>query len=536
MTARRQDAYWPPDGPGGAMRIERHFGRSMRCFAERHASVDAAFRATLGEHADREAIVAGAVRWTYRELAARVDAVAANLHARDVHAGDRIVLLLGNVPEFLVVVLACARLGAIAVPVGTRQAASEVAHVVADCAAVAIVFESGFADRVPTRTGVPGLRLRFAVGNPVDHAHRFDVLLEDAVPVEPYPVLEEDTAVLLYTSGTTGRPKGAMLTHLGIVHSMLHFARCYALTQGDRTMLAVPASHVTGLVSLLLSTMGVGGCTVFLREFKAADFLRLAAGERTTYTLMVPAMYILCLRQDDLEAHDLRAWRVGGFGGSVMPESAIEAIGRRLPGLTLQNAYGATETTSPTTLMPAGHQPDHPDSVGQVVPCGDVIVVDADGHPVPDGEPGELCIGGPMVVPGYWNNPEGNARSFRDGRWLSGDIGSMDAEGYVRVFDRVKDMINRGGYKVFSAEVESVLARHPAVGECAVVAHPDPVLCERVKAIIVTDADLDADAIRAHCLGHLADYKVPEIVEFRREPLPRNANGKIQKNMLRATR
>jgi acyl-CoA synthetase (AMP-forming)/AMP-acid ligase II len=299
----------------------------------------------------------------------------------------------------------------------------------------------------------------------------------------------------------------------------------------------VPASHVTGLVAITLAMYAVGGCVVMLRDFKAGAFLELAARERITHTLVVPAIYNLCLRDPDFGGFDLSAWRIGGFGGAPMPEGTIRALAERVPGLTLMNAYGATETTSPTTIMPMGRQAENLDSVGAVVPCGDVRVMDASGREVPAGESGELWIAGPMVVPGYWDSPDATAREFVDGYWKSGDLGSIDAAGFVRVFDRKKDLINRGGYKVYSAEVESVLSLHALVVESALVAVPDPVLGEKTLAFVVTrDAACTADALRQHCAAHLADYKVPDFFTFQTEPLPRNANGKLLKRALRVDR
>ena len=194
------------------------------------------------------------------------------------------------------------------------------------------------------------------------------------------------------------------------------------------------------------------------------------------------------------------------------------------PQLALMNAYGATETTSPTTLMPAEDTVARRDSVGLPVPGAEVRIVDE-----------EIWIGGPMVVKGYWANPEATAREFTDGFWHSGDLGSVDAQGYVRVLDRRKDMINRGGYKVYSAEVEGVLAEHPAVVESAVVGFPCPVLGERVRAVVTVREPVAADALRAFCASRLADYKVPEAITVRSDPLPRNANGKVLKRELRDT-
>src|SRR5439155_19990602 len=311
---------------------------------------------------------------------------------------------------------------------------------------------------------------------------------------------------------TTGQPKGAMLTHLGIIHSLITLRRCLGLQPGERAILAVPASHVTGLIAILLTMMSLGGATILMRAFKASDFLTLAAAERLTYTVLVPAQYMLCLMEPELSRFDLTHWRIGAFGGAPMPEAAISALAERLPRLTLVNAYGATETTSPTTIMPPGETAAHPDSIGQVVPCGDVRVVDAEEREAPVGEAGEIWIKGPMVVPGYWCKPEATAANFTEGFWRSGDVGSIDAEGFVRIHDRLKDMINRAGYKIYSAEVENTLSRHPGVLECAVVGRPDSILGERVQAFVrPRDSSITAEEIRAFCAARMADYKVPEL-------------------------
>ena len=397
------------------------------------------------------------------------------------------------------------------------------------------MFDAGLADRLPAPAEAPALVVRLAVGGAAPGAASFEEILDAHSPAAPRPEAGEDEpAVILYTSGTTGRPKGAMLTHFNLIHTCLHYRACMALTEADRSVLAVPASHVTGLAAILLTMFAVGGCVIMLREFKARAFLELAAAERMTHTLVVPAIYNLCLRDPEFDRFDLAAWRVGGFGGAPMPEGTIRALAEKLPGLALMNAYGATETTSPTTIMPAGLQAANLDSVGVVVPCGDVRVMDGEGREVAPGEPGELWIAGPMVVPGYWDNPEATAREFSDGYWKSGDVGSIDASGFVRVVDRLKDLVNRGGYKVYCAEVESVLSLHPGVVESALIAVPDPVLGEKSHAIVVThEAAVTADALRAHCARHMADYKVPDFFTLRSDPLPRNANGKLLKRALR---
>jgi long-chain acyl-CoA synthetase len=446
-----------------------------------------------------------------------------------------VLMLLSNRPEFVSVFLAIQRLGAIAVPVGVREQRPGLRYVLEQSGAVAIVFDAGLAPVLPDAEQAPAMKLRISVGAAVDGALALERLGREQAPLDmAAAVREEDVAVLLYTSGTTGKPKGAMLTHLNIVHSALHFQACFQLHADDCAGLAVPASHVTGLVAIIAAMLQAGGAILIYPEFRVEEFIETAARERMTYTLMVPAMYQLCLMRGAMESHDLAAWRIGGFGGAPMPPATIEAMAQRLPDLALVNAYGATETTSPATITPPHLAGMENQSVGLAVPCGSVIAVDDEGREVAPGESGELWIAGPMVVSGYWDNPEASAASFTGGYWHSGDIGSVDARGFVRLFDRKKDMINRGGYKIYSAEVESVLMALPGVQEAAVVGMPCPVLGERVHACLYAPAaSLDAETVRAHCAAQLADYKVPETVSLRDEPLPRNANGKLLKRQLR---
>jgi acyl-CoA synthetase (AMP-forming)/AMP-acid ligase II len=306
------------------------------------------------------------------------------------------------------------------------------------------------------------------------------------------------------------------------------------LTSADRSIAAVPLAHVTGVIANITTMARCAGALIIVPEFKAADFLQVAARERATQTVMVPAMYNLCLLQADIEACDLSAWRIGGYGGAPMPTATIERLAQKVPGLKLVNAYGATETTSPSTIMPPELTAANLDSVGLPCPGAQIIVVDDQGRELPRGTVGEIWIHGGSIIKGYWNNAKATAESFTGGFWHSGDLGSIDAQGFVRVFDRQKDMINRGGHKIYSAEVESVLAAHPDVVESAIIARPCPVLGERVHAVVVTrNPELESHVLRKLCATQLSDYKVPETVELTNEPLPRNANGKVMKKLLR---
>jgi long-chain acyl-CoA synthetase len=504
------------------IRHEAHFGdRVVRCYADRPRSLQQIFTEAVQRNGNGEALVCAGERLTWKALEERVARAAAGLLKKGIRQGDRVALLLGNRIEFVVTVFAAARLGAIVVPLNIREQKPELAYVLEHCGAQVVVQETELADRLPA------LRHRIAVDE-------FHSLFEDG-RAEPVPVQEEDTAAILYTSGTTGRPKGAMLSHLGVVHSAMHYETGMGLTKADRSIAAVPLSHVTGLIALIATMARCAGTLVLLPAFKATGFLALAARERMTYTVLVPAMYNLCLLEPDFERHDLSRWRIGGYGGAPMPPPTIARFAEKLPGLGLMNLYGATETTSPATMMPAQETARRSDSVGLAVACGEIRAMDDAGREVLRGEPGELWIRGPMVVRGYWNDAAATAREFTGGFWHSGDIGAVDEQGFVYVFDRKKDMINRGGYKVYSAEVESALLEHPGVLEAAVVAVPCPVLGERVHAFVTLRGSLTvtSENLRVFCLERLADYKAPESFTFRTEPLPRNANGKVLKRALR---
>ncbi len=515
-------------------RLEQHFGdRIFHCYAERPGSVYQMLQSAAEQYPDSEALVCGDTRLSYRELQERVGCIAGGLAQKGVGAGDRVALLLGNGVEFVEASFAIAQLGAIIVPVSTRDQRPGIAHILNDCGAALLIYDAAMAERLPDAAEVPALRERIAVGA-ASGPTSFSTLLQAEPERQVAAVFEEETAAILYTSGTTGKPKGAMLTHMNIVHSAMHYQFALGLGAGDRFVVPVPLSHVTGLVALMATAIRCAATLIVMPTFKAADFLDLAARERMTYTLMVPAMYNLCLVQTDCTQYDLSAWRIGAFGGAIMPQATIERVAELLPRLTLVNVYGASETASPATIMPLDAGRRHLDSVGKAVDCGEVVIMDAQGRQLPPGSAGELWIRGPMVVKGYWNNAQATREAFISGFWCSGDIGSVDADGFVSVFDRMKDMINRGGFKIYSSEVENVLLQFPGVFECAVVGKPCPVLGERVHAVVVVRGeDVSAEALKAYCAARLTDYQVPESFTLTAEPLPRNANGKVMKRDLR---
>jgi len=515
-----------------AMRHERHFGdRIVRCFVERPANAYDLLAAAVTRNPHGEAIVHGRERLSYNELISAVEQCAAGLQAAGIGKGDRVAMLLGNCIPFPVVMFATLRIGAIAVPLSVREQTEGLAYMLAHSGAKLLVHDANLAGRLPAPGATPTPVHRVAVEP--DASYKAMCLLARASAAAPTAVEEEDTAIILYTSGTTGRPKGAMLTHLGICHSAIHYECCMGLTASDRAVVAVPMSHVTGVIALVAAMVRAAAALIVMPGFKAGEFLELAARERMTHSLMVPAMYNLCLLDPTFEEARYPAWRVGAYGGAPMAPATIGRFAEKLPSLSLMNAYGATETTSPVTMMPPSETAARPDSVGCALPCADILVMDDAGCEVRDGATGELWLGGPMVVKGYWDDPAATAENFVAGYWRSGDIGSKDADGYVRVFDRKKDMINRGGFKIYSVEVENALMRFPGVVEAAVVAQPCPVLGERVHAFVVASATVRPADLKRHCVGLLADYKVPDAFTLSDKALPRNANGKLLKRNLR---
>ncbi|MFK7754629.1 MAG: class I adenylate-forming enzyme family protein, partial [Sedimentitalea sp.] len=396
----------PDNSSSPSLRSEHHYSdRVVACYGDRPPNVYGLLRDAVAQHPENTALICGDTQLTFAALETQVRKVAAGLGARGVGHGDRVAMLLGNGVPFVVVTYAAAYLGAITVPLNTRDQRPGIRHALINSDAMALIVDAEFCELVPPPADTPNLTAQLSVG-PAAGFDAYETLLQCAPAEHPAQTPEDAPATILYTSGTTGTPKGAMLTGLGIVHSATNFTQTMALGPNDSTIVVVPMNHVTGLVAGIHTMVRCGGCIVVLRTFKAVDFLACAAEHAMTYSLMVPAMYNLCLHQAKLEDYDLSAWRVGGYGGAPMPAATIERLATALPGLGLMNAYGATETTSPATIMPADQTAKRRLSVGRPVPGAEIRVMDDAGREVPRGETGELWIRGAMVVPGYWRNPE----------------------------------------------------------------------------------------------------------------------------------
>ncbi|MBV1688889.1 acyl--CoA ligase [Novosphingobium sp. G106] len=514
-------------------RKEVLFGdRVVNCRADRPGSVFEMFQQAVARAPDREALVAGDVRLNYSQLDHIVAEVAAGLSARGVEHGDRVALLIGNRAEFVILLYALSRAGAISVPISYREARPGIAYAVNHSGARLLIYDPMLADRVPTPSDLENGSTILPLDDPSTGEMLRSLRGHDIVPAAVKG--EQEINMILYTSGTTGKPKGAMLAEVNIVHAVMIYETAMKLQDAERAIVAVPMSHVTGITCLIGTMLRCAGTLIVMEEFKAPAFLELASREKMTATVLVPAMYALCLARANFEAYELSNWRVGCYGGAPMPAPVIEQLKETLPQLQLLNLYGSTETGAAQGIMPPQYAYERRMDVGLPAPGGEVLVMDEQGRECPRGQAGELWLRNASVVRGYWNNPEATREHIVAGFWRSGDLGSMDEEGFIRVLDRIKDMINRGGYKIYTAEVESALMEHPGVLESAVVAKPCPILGERVHAFVSLRGEMVSEAdLKAHCTARLADYKRPETYTILADPLPRNANGKLLKREMR---
>ncbi|WP_417251433.1 class I adenylate-forming enzyme family protein [Castellaniella sp.] len=513
------------------VKSELHFGNQVvRCLARRPQRFDELLRTASRETPDREALKCQDESLDYRAFGDWADRIAHGLENAGIGVGDRVGVFLGNGLPFLIAMMGVVRRGAIAVPLSAKMSAAELAYVLNHCEAAALISETDLHSRMPSADEIPSVRKHWCV-NSLDG--RLGDLGEHFPGVtQPFPEIgeEDDTILLFYTSGTTGRPKGACITNLNIVHSALQYAYGIDLQTNQRGLLAIPGSHISGFMALFINILSSCGCTVILRRYDTTTVLRTLLEEHITFTVFVPAIYHLILMHPDFRPDRMGEWRTGIYGGGIMAPATVSRMSDLLPQLQLINAYGATETSSPVSIMPAWASRERPASIGLLVQCGEALIMDEAGVELPTGEIGELWIRGPMVVPRYWNDPAQTEANFKSGYWKTGDVVSMDAEGYLYIHDRKKDMINRGGYKIFSAEVENAALSIKGVMEAAAVVVPDDVMGERVCLCLRTEpGEGNEQHIRGELARLLADYKQPEFYIIGTEPLPRNANGKITK-------
>lgn len=509
-------------------RLEKHHdGRVVKSFVHRADNVADLLQVKCREHCSDLALIHGDQNMTYDILLRTSAAFASVLEDGGLKCGDRVGILVPNSIDFIAAFYGALLIGAVPVPLNVREQEPEVRHILNDCAAKSVIFDPALAHLIPQVIDAPTIALRIAIDSPGLKTP----LGDDAVDrLWKPPVVGDDPATIIYTSGTTGKPKGAVLSHFALISAAQTYEATFGLDRSDRVLVSVPLTHVTGLTGCMLAALSSGCSLIVMTQFKAKSFLETASRLGMTMTVMVPAMYKLCLLCDDFSQFDLRRWRIGAFGGSPMTPSMVADLRAALPNLELYNVYGATETGGGVAIMPPKALDGREDSVGRETLLSEIIVMDEDGCELPPGQPGELWVRSATNATCYWNNAEVTAREFSGGFWHTGDIGTKDLDGYVRIVDRKKAIINRGGFKIASLEVENLINSVAGVIESAVFGVPCPVLGERVYAVVVTLAGgPSAEEISLHCKAKISDYKVPEKIIVTNEPLPRNANGKIVK-------
>jgi len=470
---------------------------------------------------------------TCGELDEQVRRLAAFLRGRGLSPGGRVALLLPNLPAYAVAYFGAIAAGAVAVPVNLRLTPPEVGYALRDSGAEALVTTGSQLARLGDLPEAARLPLTILAEGVAEGAVPWTEAL--AAPPLPAPMAVEPGAVatLLYTSGTTGFPKGAMISHQNALWNARGCRSELGYRAGDLGLISLPLFHVTGLHSQLVALLAVGGSLLLQREYDTSAVLELIGRHRVTALFFVPAIYKLLTLRADPARHRLDSVRVAAYGGAPMDPDTIRAVQVLFPA-RLHNCYGLTETSSLTTVLPAERALSHAYSVGRAVPGVTLEVRDGEGRRLGPGRPGELLVRGPNVVQGYWGAPEKTAQALAGGWLRTGDLASIDAEGLVTILDRLKDMVNRGGEKVYCLEVEHVLCAFAGVAEAALVGAPHPVFGEVPVAFVAPQpgAALDPEALRRHCAERLADYKVP--VEVRLvERLPRNPGGKVLKQELR---
>jgi long-chain acyl-CoA synthetase len=481
---------------------------------------------------DRRALVTGEGSFSFAELDALSSALAASLANRGVGPGDRVTLYAPNSWEWIVSYYGALKTGAVINPVNVMLTPAEVAYVTADCGAKALIGSSEKI-RPALEAGVVGLESIVFGDEPVAGATPFGELIAGSHGFDPVPVAPDALAAICYTSGTTGRPKGAMQSHRAIVLNGAITAQMHLKSELDTVVSALPCPHVYGNV-VFNGALMYGLTLVMHPRFDPAEILTSIETHRATMFEGVPTMYLYMLAHPDLDAFDLSSLTRCTVGGQTMPVAKMEEVERRF-GCPLIELWGMTEIAGLGTTFPS-NGPRKLGSIGIAMPWVEARVGDvADaGVTMPRGEVGELMIRGPIVMQGYYGNKEATRATIEPDGWLhTGDLATMDEDGAVFVVDRKKDMINTAGFKVFPAEIERVVAAHPSVAMVAVGRVPDEMKGEIAKAYVVLkpDAEPDADGILALCRAQLAAYKVPRAVQFVPD-LPKTSTGKIMRREL----
>lgn len=502
--------------------------------ARRNTISDAFHRAAV-RHADRLALTFGDRRWSFDDLDAAVSRVAARLIAAGLEPGDRVGAYGRNSDAYLIAWLACTRAGLIHVPINYALVGRELRYIVEQSGARALIVDPSLT--AMARSTLEG-EVELSLWATFHGGAGFDVLTiaqeTGEIPGIEVVVGEDDVAQLLYTSGTTAAPKGAMMTHRGLLAEYTSCIVELGFGPADRALAALPLYHSAQMHVFVLPQLLVGATTVLIEAPLPGLCLRLIEEHRITSFFAPPTVWISLLRHPDFATRDLTSIRQIFYGASIMPVPVLEELRARLPGAEPFNCYGQSEIGPLATVLRPEEHDARPASCGRAVFNVETRVVDPEMRDVGPGKQGEIVHRSPQLMIGYWGKPEETAEAFEGGWFHSGDVGVRDAEGYLTIVDRLKDVIKTGGTMVASREVEEALFSHPAVSEVAVVGLPHAKWIEAVTAVVVLKpgASVDEAALIAHARVSLAPFKLPKKVIFRTD-LPRNTAGKLLKRDLR---
>jgi fatty-acyl-CoA synthase len=471
---------------------------------------------------------------SYAELAQKVSRLSEVLVSQlDVNRGDRVAFLGLNSPEIIVLLFACARVGAVLMPLNWRLAEPEHTFMLTQAEPCAFFVEPEFVEHVERLQQDIGTMSRIAYGTSRDGWLSYDELLGQVsathrADVDTHP---DDPVLLCYTSGTTGKPKGALLSNSALDWNVVNSIHMHDLTSADTVLTILPMFHVGGLNIQTLPALHAGATVVIHRRFETDTFFDAVANDGITLTLVVPTIVHALINDPRWEAADLGQLRMISVGSTIVPEQMVLAVGAR--GVPLVQVYGSTETAPIAAYMPVREIAARPASTGKAALHCEIRLVDEDGRDVPVGTKGEVLVRGPNVMTEYWNDPEGTRAAFSDGWFHTEDIAHLDDDGFLFVDGRSKDMIITGGENVYPAAVESVLSECPDIREVAVVGRPDDYWGEIVIAVVVPEgANRDTAEILGFCDGRIAHFETPREVIFV-DQLPRNAMGKVEKGELR---
>ncbi|MCC6250380.1 MAG: long-chain fatty acid--CoA ligase [Rubrivivax sp.] len=470
---------------------------------------------------------------TFRAWNASANRAANAFAGLGIRHGERVGLLMGNSLEFLECFFGLAKIGAIVVPLNWRLTAPELAYIAGDAGIVALVYGAEYAQTAAALRGRIAAAIWVAVGAAPLDAHSYAALTAAASDTEPEPAgAGGDPLVIMFTSGTTGKPKGAVLSHDNLFYDSCTVALSTDWRWGDRVLVALPLFHIGALIDVVID-VHVGSTTILMKAFDPAGFLRTLQDEKVDSFLAVPAMLHFMLQVPTIRQFDLSSVRWALCGTAPVPVPLIHAWAEL--GIAIQQVYGLTECSGGAAVLNSERALDKVGSTGLPMFHTDIRVVDERGADAAPGEIGEIIIRGPHVMREYWNNPQATAETVREGWLYTGDVGRRDAEGYLYIVERKKDMLISGGENIYPAEVESVLTSLPQCAEVAVIGMPDPDWGEAVCAVVRLKAGqlLTLDEVVAHCAGKLGKYKIPKKLVVVDEPLPRNPTGKLLKRLLR---